>query len=65
MKDHEPVREDGRIRFLLTGRQLEISVAVESDIGKYSCIAINIAGKDKKDFDLKVLGKSNVYFLFK
>lgn len=56
-KGRDPVEENGRIRLLLTGRQLEISVAEETDSAKYSCVATNIAGKAEKEFDLSVLGE--------
>jgi hemicentin len=48
LKDDEPVIESEKIRYLLTGRQLEISIAEESDSAKYTCSATNIAGQAEK-----------------
>jgi|SRR6218665_1664828 len=56
-KGRDPVEENGRIRLLLSGRQLEISMAEEADSSRYSCLATNIAGKAEKEFDLSVLGE--------
>ena len=42
---------------MLSGRQLEISLSKESDAAHYTCVATNIAGQSKKDFDLSILGE--------
>ncbi|XP_059001185.1 hemicentin-1 isoform X2 [Mustela lutreola] len=51
-----PVLTDsaGRVRTLSGGRQLQISVAEKSDAGLYTCVASNVAGTAKKDYDLQV-----------
>ena len=54
------MKEDGRIRFLASNRQLEISYTQEKDTARYTCVASNIAGQTKLDFDLHVLGESQV-----
>jgi len=48
--------EAGRLRVRLTGRQLELSLARQSDAAKYSCVAVNTAGKAALHFNLQVLG---------
>jgi hypothetical protein len=57
LKDGNILEDSERIRYLLSGRQLEISLAEESDASSYTCLAVNIAGKVKKDFILEVLGE--------
>ena len=47
-----------RLRQRMSGRQLDLSLARQSDAGKYSCVAVNIAGRDALHFDLHVLGQS-------
>ncbi|KAJ8794800.1 hypothetical protein J1605_018793, partial [Eschrichtius robustus] len=51
-----PVLADsaGRVRTLSGGRQLQISIAEESDAGLYTCVASNVAGTAKKDYSLQV-----------
>ena len=55
-----------RLRARLSGRQLELSLAQQSDAAKYSCVAVNIAGKAAQHFNLQVLGQYTVpsYCLF-
>ncbi|XP_067585037.1 hemicentin-1 isoform X1 [Pseudorca crassidens] len=55
-KKGSPVLADsaGRVRTLSGGRQLQISVAEESDAGLYTCVASNVAGAAKKDYNLQV-----------
>jgi Immunoglobulin I-set domain len=57
LKDGNVLEENERIRYLLSGRQLEISLAEESDASSYTCHAVNVAGKARKDFTLDVLGE--------
>jgi Immunoglobulin I-set domain len=58
LKDGDLLFESERIRYLSNGRQLEITLAQESDTAVYICIATNVAGKATKEFALEVLGKS-------
>ncbi|XP_073073009.1 hemicentin-1 isoform X4 [Manis javanica] len=44
----------GRVRTLSGGRQLQISIAKKSDAGLYTCVASNVAGITKKDYNLQV-----------
>ena len=53
----------GRLRVRLSGRQLRLSLAQQSDAGKYSCVAVNIAGKAAQHFNLQVLGQSVAYVI--
>ncbi|XP_068397521.1 hemicentin-1 isoform X4 [Eschrichtius robustus] len=55
-KKGSPVLADsaGRVRTLSGGRQLQISIAEESDAGLYTCVASNVAGTAKKDYSLQV-----------
>lgn len=48
----------GRVRTLSGGRQLQISIAKKSDAGLYTCVASNVAGITKKDYNLQVYSKS-------
>uniref|UniRef100_A0A8C3YS46 Hemicentin-1 n=1 Tax=Catagonus wagneri TaxID=51154 RepID=A0A8C3YS46_9CETA len=55
-KKGSPVLADsaGRVRTLSGGRQLQISIAEKSDAGLYTCVASNVAGTTKKDYNLQV-----------
>ncbi|EGV94970.1 Hemicentin-1 [Cricetulus griseus] len=44
----------GRVRILSGGRRLQISVAEKADAGLYTCMASNVAGIAKKDYNLQV-----------
>ena len=57
MKERELVVPTERVRILASGRQLEIQDTRESDTARYTCVATNVAGQAKKDFDVHVLGK--------
>lgn len=47
----------GRIRVLSGGRQLQISIAEKSDAATYVCMASNVAGVTKKEYNLQVYGR--------
>ncbi|KAK4820389.1 hypothetical protein QYF61_025563 [Mycteria americana] len=55
-KNGSPLVADlsGRVRILSGGRQLQISVAEQSDAASYTCIASNVAGSAKKEHSLQV-----------
>ncbi|XP_071607418.1 hemicentin-1 isoform X3 [Heliangelus exortis] len=44
----------GRARILSGGRQLQISMAEQSDAASYTCVASNVAGSAKKEYSLQV-----------
>ena len=46
-----------RLRVRMSGRQLALSLAQQSDAAKYSCVAVNVAGKASQHFNLQVLGE--------
>jgi len=50
-----------RLRVRLSGRQLELSLAQQSDAAKYTCVAVNIAGKAAQHFHLQVLGDDQCF----
>lgn len=41
------------------GRSLRLMHTAVEDSGRYTCVVINIAGEERKNFDLDVLGKDN------
>ncbi|XP_038613568.1 hemicentin-1 [Tachyglossus aculeatus] len=53
-KDGQLLVEDEQHRFLSNGRTLQISNSQITDIGRYGCIATNVAGTAKKYFNLNV-----------
>ncbi|XP_067391212.1 hemicentin-1 isoform X2 [Emydura macquarii macquarii] len=55
-KNSSPLLADptGRVRVLSGGRQLQISIAEKSDAASYMCLASNIAGNTKKEYNLQV-----------
>ncbi|XP_053325662.1 hemicentin-1 [Spea bombifrons] len=61
LKDGSPVSSftDG-IQILSGGRVLELTNARIGDTGKYTCVAVNAAGEQLKDFDLSVYVPPNI-----
>ncbi|XP_077463990.1 hemicentin-1 [Stigmatopora argus] len=55
LKDGQPIRGSSSIRILAGGRNLRLLNSAVEDAGRYTCIASNSAGEEKKDFDLDVL----------
>ncbi|XP_062437683.1 hemicentin-1 [Rhea pennata] len=55
-KNGSPLVADlsGRVRVLSGGRQLQISFAEKADAASYTCMASNIAGNAKKEYNLQV-----------
>ena len=49
---------DGRRRLLKGGRVLQLRAAFVRDAGVYQCSAENVAGVDRKQFRLHVIGTS-------
>ena len=48
-----------RVRLLMSGRQLELSLARETDTALYTCTAHNVAGSAQIQYNLTVLGTSH------
>ncbi|XP_053341492.1 hemicentin-1 [Clarias gariepinus] len=55
LKDGRPISMSGSVRVISGGRSLRLMHATAEDAGRYSCIASNTAGEDRKNFDLDVL----------
>ncbi|KAM9324527.1 hemicentin-1 [Gastrophryne carolinensis] len=61
LKDGIPVSSSsGRIQILSGGRVLTIANVQLEDTGKYTCVAVNAAGDQQKDFDLSVYLPPNI-----
>ena len=56
---------DGRLYISRGGSALTIKTVTIEDVGRYTCIARNIAGEMEKNFDLEVYSKRQFlsYFL--
>ncbi|CAH2311914.1 hemicentin-1 isoform X2 [Pelobates cultripes] len=61
LKDGSPVSSfiDG-IQIISGGRVLELKNAQIGDTGRYTCVAVNAAGEQQKDFDLSVYVPPNI-----
>jgi len=55
-KDGRAIEPNERIRLLMSGRHLELSMAQETDTAWYTCAADNVAGSAKIEFNLTVTG---------
>lgn len=51
----QPLQADERV--LIQGHSLHIGEAQVSDMGRYTCLASNIAGEDELEFDVNIQGK--------
>ncbi|XP_073439014.1 hemicentin-1 [Dendrobates tinctorius] len=61
LKDGRPVSSfSGGIQITSGGRVLTITTAQVGDSGKYTCVALNAAGEQQKDFDLSVFVPPNI-----
>ena len=59
LRDGVPLELDERMRMLMSGRQLELAMVRESDTASYTCIADNVAGSAKINYNLTVIGTAN------
>ncbi|XP_039591708.1 hemicentin-1 isoform X2 [Polypterus senegalus] len=55
LKDGHPVNLSSSAKILSGGRLLRLMHATIEDAGRYTCIASNSAGENKKNFDLDIL----------
>lgn len=62
LKDGRPVTGQQGAKILNEGRLLRIKDAKVSDTGRYTCIAINVAGQADSKHDISVYGRK--YLLF-
>ncbi|KAM5147900.1 hemicentin-1 [Mantella aurantiaca] len=61
LKDGIPVSSiSGGIQILSGGRVLTLANTQVGDAGKYTCVAVNAAGENQKDFDLTVYVPPNI-----
>ncbi len=56
-KENVPIEADIRHHMVQRGRQLRITAAQKEDTGSYTCMATNIAGQARRNFNLHVLGE--------
>ncbi|MCJ8749980.1 hypothetical protein PDJAM_G00193750 [Pangasius djambal] len=54
-KDGQPLTSSSRVLILPGGRVLQIPRAQTEDSGRYTCVAINEAGEDSVQYDVRVL----------
>ncbi|XP_034531212.1 hemicentin-1 [Notolabrus celidotus] len=55
LKDGRPIKASSSVRVLSGGRSLRLMHAAIEDAGRYTCMVSNVAGEEKKDFDLDIL----------
>ncbi|XP_065811778.1 hemicentin-1 [Labrus bergylta] len=55
LKDGRPIKASSSVRVLSGGRSLRLMHAAVEDAGRYTCIVSNIAGEERKNFDLDIL----------
>ncbi|XP_062857960.1 hemicentin-1 [Trichomycterus rosablanca] len=55
LKDGQPISLSGSVRVISGGRSLRLTHASVEDAGRYTCVVSNVAGEDRKNFDLDVL----------
>ncbi|MEJ1270154.1 hypothetical protein NN561_000975 [Cricetulus griseus] len=61
LKDEQPVNTaQGNLRVLSGGRILALTSAQMSDMGRYTCVAVNAAGEKQRDIDLRVYVPPNI-----
>ncbi|KAM4896067.1 hemicentin-1 [Sylvia borin] len=53
-KDGQPLQADEHVLIQGSGHTLHINEAQVSDMGRYTCLASNIAGEDELEFDVNV-----------
>ncbi|XP_069798458.1 hemicentin-1 [Narcine bancroftii] len=63
LKDSKPLNDtdDKRVRVSPDGSTLHINGTVTTDMGKYTCVAINSAGEEDRIFNLNVYVQPTIY----
>ncbi|GCB76261.1 hypothetical protein scyTo_0019867 [Scyliorhinus torazame] len=64
MKDGRPVVSRRGVRVENEGRTLKVQRAQEHHTGRYTCLAVSVAGRSDRKFDLSVRGKRSSYYWF-
>lgn len=64
LKDGRPIEDQHGAKVLNEGRVLQIKDAKVSDTGRYTCIAVNVAGQADIKHDVSVHGMILGSFLF-
>ncbi|XP_066533975.1 hemicentin-1 [Hoplias malabaricus] len=54
-KDGRPIASNDRVLILPGGRVLQVPRALAEDSGRYTCVAVNEAGEDSIQYDVRVL----------
>ncbi|XP_026178915.1 hemicentin-1 [Mastacembelus armatus] len=60
LKDGQPLQASARVRVLSGGRYLQINQAELKDRAQYTCVAVNVAGKTTRQFNLAVNVAPNI-----
>lgn len=64
MKDGRPLSTDSRAQILNEAQLLRIQDAQVADTGRYTCIAVNVAGQADRKYDVNIHGKKKVKVFF-
>lgn len=64
MKDGRPLSTGRKAQILNEGQLLRIHDAQVADTGRYTCIAVNVAGQADRKYDVNVHGEKKVSFLY-
>ena len=57
LKDGRPITDQRGARVLNEGRLLQVTDAKVSDTGRYTCVAVNVAGQADSKHDVNVHGE--------
>lgn len=64
MKDGRPLSTGRKAQILNEGQLLRIQDAQVADTGRYTCIAVNVAGQADRKYDVNVHGEKKVKVFF-
>lgn len=56
LKAGRPLAPSDKIYYSANGQKLHLTSVENEDLDRYTCVARNPAGEDKRDFSLEVLG---------